>query len=248
METEDADQSCSAPSVSSCEMIWSERGCSLEPRCGGSRGFRRIARVVFAALLCSAAAGASFTVTEAKGNKPVADAVVSLVPLGGQTAAPTAATPVSIVQKDKEFTPQVTAVLVGSTIEFANEETKGKHHVYSLSAAKKFEIPLHDPGNRRPVVFDKSGIVALGCNIHDWMRAYVVVLETPWFAKTAEAGAVEITAPAGRYRVEVWHPRLKKIESREVTLPVSAPTAFALALEPDQRIRRGPTAVGGGYK
>ena len=200
-------------------------------------------------LAFSLAPAATVTVTDAKDSKPVANAVVSLVPLERPADGTAAPAPAVIVQKDKAFAPEVTVVAVGTTVEFSNEEAKGKHHVYSISAAKKFEIPLHDPGNRKPVVFDKPGVVALGCNIHDWMRAYVVVVETPWFAQTTAGGAAEIAAPpAGRYRVDVWHPRLKKVDSREVTLPADNPLTFALPLEPEQRIRRGPTTAGGGYK
>jgi hypothetical protein len=101
------------------------------------------------------------------------------------------------------------------------------------------------------VVFDKPGVVALGCNIHDWMLAYVVVLPTPWFALTPANGAATIAdIPPGRYRAEVWHPRLADAQSREVTIAAAtpAPLSFALRLRRDQRIRRPIDAGGKGYR
>jgi len=100
------------------------------------------------------------------------------------------------------------------------------------------------------VLFDLPGIVALGCNIHDWMIAYIVILPTPWFAKTdTGGGAVVGGLPAGRYRLEVWHPRLAKPVSREITLAAgeNSPESFTLQLKPDRRIRRTPDGRAGGY-
>ncbi len=201
-----------------------------------------------------------FTLTDAKGQS-VADAVVSLLPLDHLDAAsrlPTVsprldapAPPVEIVQQDREFLPFVTPILAGTTVTFPNRDTV-QHHIYSLSKPKKFELPLYRPGDARTVVFDRPGVVVLGCNIHDWMNAYLVVLETPWFAKTGHDGSAIITgAPSGRYRAEIWHPRLAKIETREIALGDDAtPVAIhvKLALKPDRRIRRAPNAAMGNYK
>ncbi|MBI4622105.1 MAG: methylamine utilization protein, partial [Verrucomicrobia bacterium] len=91
-----------------------------------------------------------------------------------------------------------------------------------------------------------------GCNIHDWMLAYLIVLPTPWFAKSDATGHAAPDAPAGSYRLEIWHPRLAAPVTREVSLPATgdtaSPLAFTLALKPDRRIRRAPDAKGGGYK
>jgi hypothetical protein len=81
--------------------------------------------------------------------------------------------------------------------------------VYSFSPAKKFELRLYKGTPAAPVVFDQPGLVTLGCNIHDWMVAYVDVVATPYFAQADEAGRVALAAlPSGTYRLEVWHPRL----------------------------------------
>jgi hypothetical protein len=81
--------------------------------------------------------------------------------------------------------------------------------VYSFSPAKKFEIKLYVGTPAAPVVFDKPGIAVLGCNIHDTMAAWVVVVETPHFGLTGADGRVSLAAvPAGSYRLRTWHPSL----------------------------------------
>jgi plastocyanin len=196
------------------------------------------------------AADISIRVVDPKAQ-PVVDAVISLVPLDGATP-PLAPANAEVAQVNKEFVPRVTVVPLGSVVTFTNRD-KVQHQIYSLSEPKKFEVALHRPGTETPVVFDKPGVVVFGCNIHDWMTAYIVVVPTPWFAKTDSAGAATLrtAAPAGRYRVEVWHARLEQPETRELTLPMSAaetPLTFRLTLKPDTRIRRGPAAAGGGYR
>ncbi|MFJ2993511.1 methylamine utilization protein [Pandoraea sp. NPDC087047] len=134
------------------------------------------------------------------------DAVVYLTP--EDAGAPvTRAAPASIVQNHKMFMPLVTVVQKGAAVDFPNRDDIA-HDVYSLSEAKRFELKLYR-GRSRQVVFDKPGVVTIGCNIHDMMIAYVVVVDTPYFAKTGANGHGELPRlPAGRYRIAVWHPRL----------------------------------------
>jgi plastocyanin len=104
------------------------------------------------------------SVTDQSG-KPVLDAVVTLMPVGGP---PPALRPMPAVmdQVNKEFVPAVLPVVVGTPVSFPNRDNI-RHHVYSFSPAKKFELPLYMGTPSAPVVFDKPGAVALGCNIHD---------------------------------------------------------------------------------
>jgi plastocyanin len=208
------------------------------------------------ALARTLAADVAFKLIDPKGA-PVADAVISLValdapakitPSAAAALSPPAA-PLEIAQSGQEFSIFVTPLVVGSTVIFPNAD-KVSHQVYSLSPTKKFALPLYKPADSGTVVFDRPGVVALGCNIHDWMLAYVVVLETPWFAKSAINGTAVISAPAGRYRAEVWHPTLKKTETREVIVAEGGAPAlvFSLAVKPITRVRRPPAAIGGGYK
>lgn len=189
-------------------------------------------------------------------GEPVADAVVMLVPLGGPPPpAPAAPARIEIAQEDEQYQPHLTIVRTGSPVEFPNKD-RIQHHLYSASAAKKFEKPLYAPGARETVVFDQPGIVTLGCNIHDWMVAYVVVTDTPWYGRTDANGQVEIRVPSGRYRLEAWHPRLVDERRRQQTAPVTreltvddtgATAELALTLAPERRIRRAPVGKAGRY-
>src|SRR6266536_4153018 len=149
------------------------------------------------------------TVTDDQGL-PVADAVVVAVPADGSARPPAKAGErprAGVVdQVDKEFTPKVTAVLVGTAVTFPNHDDV-RHQVYSFSPAKRFELPLYAGVPAGPVVFDKPGVVVLGCNIHDWMVGYIYVSESPYFAKTAGDGKAVISdLPPRAYVVRVWHP------------------------------------------
>lgn len=196
------------------------------------------------------AESASFRLVDAK-QQPVADAVVSLIPLEAPAPPASAAAPVVIAQAKEEFLPYVTVIQAGSAIDFPNRDTV-KHHVYSTSKAKRFELPLYAGEAREPVRFEQPGVVTLGCNIHDWMLAYVVVVGTPWFAKSGADGAALLAAvPPGRYRAEIWHPRLSAVIARELTIAAGAaagPSTQVLELGRDRRIRRGVEGKGGGYK
>ncbi len=212
-----------------------------------SRLFFALLVLTTATRVAAASATLTATVKDTKGA-PVADAVVSLIPL--DSAAPPPAEPAGeIAQQTQEFLPYVTVVQAGTKVVFPNRDTV-QHHVYSLSKAKKFELPLYYPGQKESLVFESSGLVTLGCNIHDWMIAYLLVVPTPYFAKTDPQGQVTVTAPFGRYRVEVWHPRLSAALVQEIALTAGGPLArdFSLTLKPDRRIRRGGATKTGGYR
>jgi plastocyanin len=158
-----------------------------------------------------------------------------------------------IDQRDKQFIPYVTAVQVGTSVFFPNSDNI-RHHVYSFSPAKKFELPLYTGVPAKPVVFDKVGFVTLGCNIHDWMIAYVAVLPTPYFQVTGEEGrALLKDLPGGQYTVEVWQPSLKGSPAKfaqHVDLAASGAKQllFTLDLKPDFRAKRAPALSTGGYR
>ncbi len=145
-------------------------------------------------------------VSDADGQ-PLADAVVLLEPAAGK--APVKPLPdVEISQARRQFQPRVTLVTVGTRVSFPNFDTV-RHHVYSFSQAKTFELKLYAGVPAAPIVFDKAGLAVLGCNIHDRMAAWVVVADTPWFGRSGADGLARIeSAPAGAYRLSVWHPAL----------------------------------------
>jgi plastocyanin len=187
------------------------------------------------------------TVTTPDG-KPVADAVVVAMPADGVLPAGTRPRAEQMEQVDKEFVPRVKPVFVGSTVSFPNRDSV-RHHVYSFSPAKRFELPLYAGVPAQPVVFDKPGVVVLGCNIHDWMIGYVYVSESPWFGRTDAGGRVTLPdLPARAYAVRVWHPLQADAEDstrRTIEVATGRRTALAwtIALKPEVRVRRAP--VGG---
>ena len=177
------------------------------------------AALLSATATLSQAAALSSIVTDTEG-KPAEDAVVSLVPTAPGTPAPSAEQPRAVMdQQGKQFIPYVLPVRVGTKVFFPNRDNI-KHHVYSFSRAKRFELKLYSSGTAEPVIFDKPGVVVLGCNIHDWMLAYIYVVETPYFAKTDAQGRLTITnVPPGEYRATAWHPLHQgKLSTNEQTV------------------------------
>lgn len=205
---------------------------------------------VLSLLACGVAVSAE-VVAEVRDTRgaPVAEAVVWVTPIGSKI--PQKLMPAIVAHQNKQFVPYVTAVQVGTTINLPNLDDV-KHHAYSFSPAKKFELPLYAGTPEAPLLFDKPGIVTIGCNIHDWMTAYVCVVETPFFAISGADGRVQLrNLPAGAYRAEVWQPRLKgqpadyaqpfTIQNEAVKL------AFKLDLKLEFRARRNPATLDGRY-
>jgi len=76
--------------------------------------------------------------------------------------------------------------------------------------AKTFQLPPYKGTPANPIVFSAAGVVTLGCNIHDTMNGYIVVLDTPYFEKSEASGRVDVRLPPGKYSVHVWHPDMKE--------------------------------------
>ena len=172
--------------------------------------WRSLERLIFgfvALCLAGTAQAADVTVViRDSSGRPVQDAVV-IADANGR-AAPAPAHFV-INQKDMQFVPYVLVIPVGSTVEFTNLDPY-RHHVYSFSAVKKFELKLFGQGETRPVRFDRPGLVSIGCNIHDSMQAFVQVVDTPFARKSDETGRVTLRGvPAQVRQVRVYHPMLR---------------------------------------
>ncbi|MCX9155043.1 methylamine utilization protein [Niveibacterium sp. 24ML] len=149
------------------------------------------------------AAELSLAVSNASGAA-LENAVATLTPVG-RASSPKPAKAV-IDQINKEFVPYVSVVPVGSAVSFPNQDNI-RHSVYSFSPAKKFELKLYSGTQAEPVVFDKAGVVALGCNIHDWMIAYVYVTEAPFYGRSDARGNIAFSGiEPGEYELRVWHP------------------------------------------
>jgi plastocyanin len=143
------------------------------------------------------------------GNQPIRDAIVTVHLVGRPTPSAQGAGAYTVDQKDIQFHPFVLMVPVGAEVSFPNLDSV-RHHVYSFSPAKKFELKLYAKEQSRSVRFDKPGIVALGCNIHDQMSAFVAVVDTAYAVRTDATGNAVFNVPAGgQVKIDVWHPYLR---------------------------------------
>ncbi len=125
------------------------------------------------------AASLQATVTDEAG-KPVAGVAVYAVPTTPDPRPPRNA---AIDQVKRQFVPQMLVVQRGASVTFPNSDNV-RHSVYSFSAGNAFERKLYAGRDADPVKFANAGIVALGCNIHDKMAAWVLVVDTPFFGRT----------------------------------------------------------------
>jgi plastocyanin len=167
------------------------------------------AGLMLSLLVCASAQAADLTVRvrNAKGS-PVANAVVAFYPAGGAGSARIAG-PFRMTQHDMQFDPFVLIAPVGSSVAFPNLD-RVQHHVYSFSPTKVFELKLYGKGEVHSVRFDKAGVAAIGCNIHDQMLAFIYVTDTPFTVKTNASGMAMLHgAPGPAGRLKIWHPYAK---------------------------------------
>lgn len=206
-------------------------------------------------LLAAALAHAQGATVEASvvtpDGQPVADAVVVAMPVDAAALAGARPHAEVLEQVDKEFLPRVKPVFAGSAVTFPNRDNV-RHHVYSFSPAKRFELPLYSGVPSQPVVFDKPGVVVLGCNIHDWMVGYIYVSDSPWFGKTGADGKARIALPPRAYVLRVWHPQMSDDEAAtrkplDVTAGAPARVQWTLAIKPEVKVRRAPVGSHGGH-
>ena len=183
-------------------------------------------------------------VTDAAGS-PVADAVVWFSTADG-IGKPTYNSPFVVDQIDKQFVPQLSVIQVGDEVSFPNSDSVS-HHVYSFSQQNSFELPLYRGGETPKVRFEHAGIVTLGCNIHDAMLGYILVLDTNDFAITDKDGVARFSRiPTADTAIKIWSPRLnatkvlvaERIESVTTLLSVRAP----LRLQPQPEVSHSSLA------
>lgn len=207
---------------------------------------RRLLAMAALSWLMAAPAGATrltVQVEDARGAQ-VADAVVTVVPLGGAAPAKPRRQTRNIDQHNLAFQPYVEVFRLGDEVVFHNSDPT-RHHVYSFSPLKKFEMVLAPNADAPAQTLDKAGAIAVGCNIHDRMIAYLYVTDAPWAARTDARGSVQFDAlPAGRYEVRAWHPRLKPGNPDLVVQPLTIAAQatqtgqrFRLTLLPDPRLQ-----------
>jgi plastocyanin len=191
--------------------------------------------LVVAALQGTVASAASLTaeVVDAQG-KPLADAVITL---HGATPPPGGSLKADMDQRDQQFAPYVLAVRTGTQVSFPNSDHI-RHQVYSFSTPKRFELRLYGGTPSDPVLFDKPGVVVLGCNVHDNMIGYVYVTDDGWFGVSNGKGSVALDqVPAGHYTVTLWHPQapdMLPVSGGDIDIPADGlKQRFSLAVTPN---------------
>jgi plastocyanin len=203
-----------------------------------------IAVLAVAAAAIASAADLNVRIADDHG-KAVADAVVTVLPEGDTKGERPVMRPApstrTIDQKNLMFIPYIEIFRPGDNVVFRNSD-QTRHHVYSFSPIKAFEFVLAPGESSPPLVLDKSGVIAVGCNIHDMMITYLYVSDAPWIAHSGADGQVVFhDLPAGAYNVRVWQPRLRpnKPDLAQSTTLVGASESkaltFNLQLLPDSR-------------
>jgi plastocyanin len=185
-------------------------------------------------LVAQAAAAASLRVeVEDPAGRPVADAVVYALP--DKPVSPGDSLKASIDQVDRQFVPRVSVIQTGTSVTFPNSDNI-RHSVYSFSPARTFTLKIYSGIPATPVVFDKPGIVVMGCNIHDSMVAWVLVVDTPYFARTDSAGTASLqNLPPGSYKLRAWSNAMRHEAGGEPLEIGSTPLpSRTLHVEPDQ--------------
>jgi plastocyanin len=185
------------------------------------------------ALTLSARAADLHVRVETPAGSPLQDAIVYAVP--AVPVHPSGPLHASIDQLHREFVPRVSVVEAGTSVDFPNSDNI-RHSVYSFSPAKTFSLKLYAGRSASPVVFDKPGLVVLGCNIHDSMVGWLLVVSTPYFARTGPDGRATLAnLSAGEYTLHAWHEPMRAASSAE-PLHIgtgSAPVLAVVRIDPD---------------
>ncbi len=143
-------------------------------------------------------------------QKDYSGVVVSAQPVDGQLP-PTSAAHAIMLQKGKMFTPHILPVMAGTTVDFPNSDPIF-HNAFSSYSGQIFDVGLYPPGASRAVRFTRLGVLRVFCNIHPTMSAIILVLNTPYFVKTAKDGSFEMNVPPGEYELSVFHERATEQE------------------------------------
>lgn len=140
--------------------------------------------------------------------------VVYLEPLDANVALPTTTKTINITQQDKAFAPYVSVMQSGQSVRFDNQDDI-THQIYSPIGDNKFSFKISAGQQQLKGDFNQTGEIAMGCNIHDWMSGHLLILDTPYFAKTNQQGQAKITIEqAGKYTLSVWHPQMNEKNNR----------------------------------
>jgi plastocyanin len=196
------------------------------------RPSRRLCGLAIIALCCArAAAAGNVTVTvKTESGAAAVDAIVVLDPLDAASAPSHDAA--IIDQVNKRYVPHVSVIRTGTAVTFPNSDHI-RHQVYSFSPAKTFNLKLYAGSPKADVVFDKPGLVVLGCNIHDTMVAFVGVVDSPYFGKVSDSGSITLEVPVGHYKLRVWQPTLASLPALRDIEVAATPLTVALTVQLD---------------
>lgn len=195
---------------------------------------RALAFAITLVAACPAWAGQVQVTVINESGRPVQDAVVTLHFAQVSTAPIRFAWPMRIAQHNIQFEPFVLIAPAGANVAFPNLDDV-RHQVYSFSQPGAFELRLYGHDESRTVTFRNVGVIAIGCNIHDQMSAFIYVVDTPYAIKTGADGvAILPDAPAGQATLRIWHPYLRAPNNtmeRGITITHAASTeAFQVRL------------------
>ena len=204
---------------------------------------RRIGAASLLLLVSSPATAGNLVVRVVdQAGRPVSDAVVTIDPIGRPPQQAHQLGAYRVEQRKMMVHPFVSVVPVGATVSFPNFDST-RHHVYSFSPAKRFELKLFARDQSRSIRVDKTGIIAIGCNIHDAMSAFLFVSANRWAQRTERGIATFRDAPSGPSKITVWHPYLRTPSltiSRTLRLGDGAHLeSFAVKLRPAPRHNMG---------
>ena len=182
------------------------------PICDGQAGRipARVSALLASLLLGLPAFGSEFEIFVVdKDGQHVADVAVYATRLDGRIDLPTKAATATMDQVNKQFVPHLLIIPTGTAVDFPNSDTVA-HHVYSFSHPNKFVLPMYKGEQHPPVTFDHGGVVSLGCNIHDNMLGYILVVDTTSFAMTDENGYASLSLENPQeYSISIWSPRIR---------------------------------------
>lgn len=152
-------------------------------------------------------------------GKALPGVIFSATWLDGKMANELKHSAIDIRQKDKGFNPYLSVVQSNSSVTFSNLDDI-THHIYSVTGIERFSYSLKSGKTTQPLSIEQAGIIAMGCNIHDWMSGYLLVVDTPFYAITADDEQIELTVvQQGDFQITAWHPQFNEKITRHVTLP-----------------------------
>ncbi|XOV79733.1 MAG: hypothetical protein ACFHVJ_01965 [Aestuariibacter sp.] len=162
-----------------------------------------------------------------KSGQPVENVAIALIPVSTgakQIASQLPLRDVVLSQKDRQFSPYLITIQNGASVSFLNEDAI-RHQVYARSEIATFDMNLKSGEHSSGVRLTSSGEMAVGCNIHDWMQAYVFVVDTPYYSATNENGKAQISLPDNEsYELKAWHPRFQSSDldiSKNINTPAT---------------------------